>query len=74
MTVLILRATVVRPLIRICSPTINVPEVVFNVIVALLPPPFTAKPEAPLLRPSTNAVSGNSVLDIAVFKTKLVNV
>ena len=74
MTVLILRATVVRPLILICSPTINVPDVSLNVIVALLPPGLTANPEAPLLRPSTNAVSGNSVDDIAVFKTKLVNV
>ena len=70
MTVLILRATVVRPLIRICSPTINVPEVSLKSMVALLPPADVAKPEAPLLRPSTNAVSGNSVLDIAVFKTK----
>ena len=69
-----LLATTVRPLILICSPTINVPEVSRNLIVALLPPAAVAKPEAPLLRPSTNAVSGNSVLDIAVFKTKLVNV
>ena len=71
-TVLILRATVVRPLIRICSPTINVPEVSLNVIVALLPPADFAKPEAPLLNPSTNAVSGNSVDETAVFKTRLV--
>ena len=37
---------------------------------ALLPPALRAKPDAPLLNPSTNAVSGNSDDDTAVFKTK----
>ena len=45
-----------------------------NVIFALLPPALRAKPDAPLLNPSTNAVSGNSVDDTASFKIKVVNV
>ena len=69
-----LLATTVRPLILICSPTINVPEVSSKSIVALLPPAAVAKPDAPLLNPSTNAPSGNSVDDTAVFKTRLVKV
>ena len=60
----------VRPLILICSPTINVPEVSSKSIFTLLPPAAVAKPEAPLLKPSINAVSGNSVLDTALFKTR----
>ena len=70
MTVLILRATVVRPFILICSPTINFPEVSSKSLDALLPPALRAKPDAPLLNPSTNAVSGNSDDVTASFKTK----
>ena len=45
-----------------------------NVMVALPPPALRAKPDAPLLNPSTKAESGSSAFDTAVFKTKDVNV
>ena len=61
-----------RPLTINCSPTENVPEVCLKLIVEELPPAATAKPLAPLLFPFTNDVAGNSKLDTAEFKTRVV--
>ena len=49
------------------SPAINVPEVSLKVIVVLFPPEETAKPVAPLLKPSTKHVVGSSVFDTALL-------
>ena len=40
----------------------NVPDVSLNITVVLLPPGSLANPVAPLDKPSTNDVSGSSVL------------
>ena len=54
-----------NPLIINFSPTENVPEVCFNLIMEESPPATTANPLAPLLLPFTYDVAGNSVLEIA---------
>ena len=55
------------PQILNSSPAMNVPVTSLNVTAVLLPPADLANPEAPLDNPSTNAVSGNSVLDNNLF-------
>ena len=50
------------PFICICSPTLNYPEVSFNLITVELLPAPTANPLAPLFFPFTNDPAGSSVL------------
>ena len=62
------------PSIFISSPSIKVPDVSLRLIVALLPPALTENPDAPLDNPSTNPVSGNSVLVNALLTVNVVKV